>query len=55
MVGFLLADALIRRSHGTNKTTCAYQLFALASYYQTAMSFNLYAVLHELDTLHPQY
>ena len=31
--------------------TCAYRLFALVSFYRTAMSFNLYAILRELDTL----
>ena len=51
-ISSLPADAHIRRSHGINKATCAYYLFTLVSYYQTAMSFNLYAILHELDTLH---
>ena len=42
----------IRRLLGTNKSTCAYYLFTLVSYYWTAVSFNLYVTLHELDTLH---
>ena len=50
-ISWLPAGALIRRCTEVNNTTCAYRLFALVSYYRRAMSFNLFAILRELDTL----
>ena len=50
-ISLLPADAHIRRFMEVKNMTCAYCFFVLVLYYQTAKSFNLYAILCELDTL----